>query len=165
MFRGLFGEGARGRGLVPEDVLALPSTPASWAEFGVQFAGGYDRPSSAPKGARHPRSSPTQRGSSWGSVLSGQEVWGMPGSGAGQGKGAGSPLPPSIRQCGGSRSPPAIVEPPRFEQPLKTSAKSSRHRPAATFSYSFFFFLSFPFPLSRWLICCYYQPFPYGHFN
>lgn len=81
----------------------------------------------------------------------------------------GAGLPGQGRGEAALRSPPAIVEPPRSEQPLKTSAKkprlNPRHRPAATFSYYFFFSFSFPFPLSRCLICCYYQPFPYGHFN
>lgn len=49
----------------------------------------------------------------------------MPGSPElGRGRGQVAPLDPAGQQRGGSRSPPAIVESPRFEQPLKTSAKS-----------------------------------------
>lgn len=61
---------------------------------------------------------PTQRGSSWGSALSEQEAWGMPG--AGQGKGAGWPLPPSPLP-GSSAGAAALL--PLLLSPLASSSR------------------------------------------
>lgn len=70
-----------------------------------------------PKGGSGPSGAPPHKGEVVGLSAVGAGGLGHP---HGQGWGQAAPLDPA----GGSRSPPAIVDPPRLEQPLKTSAKS-----------------------------------------
>lgn len=124
-----------GKGLVPEEALPLQSTPASLVEFRTQFASGQSRPS---PGRRPPavlsttrRRLPHAKGAACRDQL-------PPRVGLlGQVGLVACPLLPRPRgtaTCPAVRgsckwppllcSPAAIVEPPRSEQPLKTSAKS-----------------------------------------
>lgn len=161
-----------GKGLVPEEALLLQLTPASLAEFGMQFASGQSRPSPGrcPPGVLGtPRGGfPMQKEQLVGISPPGQEAWGMqtsPRAGL-LGQVVGCPLLPrpwGTATCpavwGSCKWPPllcspaAIVEPPSLRAAAKNKCKKPRVNPIApTLLLVIYFFLSFSLSLAHLLL-------------